>query len=175
MCQLSVDLLMAHTQIPMCSGLVRLHTHIVTTYALCLMGSGCAGPLLWPTFKSISVQETAVRNMGSLLIHIFFCCGEHNAISFKSSITKGNLLPLWRTGDCSVCIHPCVFISDCFFSGTEVSLPCLCTITQCKNPSSLRSASSVVKTVRNKKPFIFCFLKAHFKMEENCNFQDRLI
>lgn len=150
MCQLSMDLPMAHMVISMCSGLVGLPTHAVITYALCLMGSGCASPLLWLTFKSISAQETAARTMASLLMgSLFFLSygGKHDAISFKSSITSRSLLPLWRTGDCSVCTCAHLCISDCSFSGIEVPLPHLCTPTQCKNPSSLRSASSVIKMV----------------------------
>lgn len=132
------------------------------------MGSGCAWPLLWRTFKFISVQETAARTMGSLLIHFFSYAGKHNAISFKSSITRGSLLPLWRTGDCSVCTCTCVCISDCSFSGIEAPLPCLCTPTQCKNLSSLRSASSVIKMVSN--PLIF-FLRLTSRWEEIVTFR----
>lgn len=145
-CQLSMDLPCAQT--PMCLGLVRLHTHVVIIYAPCPMFSGCVGPLLWSTYKYISVQETAARNMGSLLIRIFSIV--ENTMPFPPNLplSRGSLLPFWRTGDCSVRVCVCVCISDRSFAGTKISLRCPCATTnQRENPSSLRWASSVAKTV----------------------------
>lgn len=106
-CQLSMDLPSAQT--PMCLGLVRVHTHVVIIYAPCLMFSGCVGPLLWSTYKYISVQEPAARNMGSLLIHIFSIV--ENIMPFPPNLplSGGSLLPFWKqeTALC-MCVFACV-------------------------------------------------------------------
>lgn len=120
-----------------------------------LVGSGCAGPLLWPTFKSISVQETAPRRMGSSLMHIFFSMVE-NIMQFPSNLPfPEEVCFLSEEQETTLCA---LFLLR-YWGISAMSVH----TTQCKNPFSLTSASTVVKMVWSHL-VLFFFLKAHFKM-----------